>query len=94
MVLSVGLLVFLEYFAVLPDVLPGGRVVLPDQPPVVEVLRLRPPGHCLGEGSEDLLHHGEVLPGVVGLEQGEAEVQLKNYTSYTPDITWLSAAQL
>ena len=36
---------YLEYFAVLPDVLPGGRVVLPDQPPVVEVLRLRPPGH-------------------------------------------------
>ena len=30
------------------------------------------------EGSEDLLHHGEVLPVVVGLEQREPQVQLEH----------------
>ena len=48
----------------------------------------------LGDGAEDLLHHGEVLPVVVGLEQREPEVQLEGDAANTPDVAGLAPAQL
>lgn len=48
----------------------------------------------LGDGAEDLLHHGEVLPIVVGLEQREPEVQLEGDAANTPDVAGLAPAQL
>ena len=46
------------------------------------------------EGSENLLHHGEVLPVVVRLEEGEAEVQLEHDAPHAPNITGLGPAVL
>ena len=46
------------------------------------------------EGSENLLHHGEVLPVVVRLEEGEAEVELEHDASHAPNITGLRPAVL
>jgi len=94
MVFSVTLLIFLDMFAVLPDVLSGGGALLPDQLPGVEVLCLGPPSHRRRERSENLLHHGEMLSVVVRLEQREPEVQLEHYTAYAPNITGLGPSQL
>ena len=33
------------------------------------------------EGAENLLHHGEMFPVVVGLEEREAQVQLEHDTA-------------
>ena len=33
------------------------------------------------EGAENLLHHGEMFPVVVGLKEGEAQVQLEHDTA-------------
>ena len=44
--------------------------------------------------AEYLLHHGEMLPVVVGLEQGEAEVELEGDAADAPDVTRLTPAQL
>ena len=48
----------------------------------------------LREGAEDLLHHGQVLPVVVGLEQREAEVELEGDAADAPDVAGLAPAQL
>ena len=45
-------------------------------------------------GSEYLLHHGEVFPVVVGLEQREAEVELEGNAADAPDVARLRPAQL
>ena len=44
--------------------------------------------------AEYLLHHGEMLPVVVGLEQGEAEVELEGDAADAPDVTRLTPAKL
>ena len=46
------------------------------------------------ERAEDLLHHGEVLPVVVGLEQREPEVQLEGDAANAPDVAGLTPAEL
>lgn len=89
MILGVGLLVFLEQLAVLPDILPRGAVLVPHQLPTVEIFGLRPPRHLWREGPQYFLHHGQMLPVVVGLEECKAQVQLKHDAAYTPDITGL-----
>ena len=83
----------LERLAVLPDVLARRAVLVPHQLSCLEVFCLCParqpgqrwvnggvPGHYSRgwEWSKDLLHHGEVLPVVVGLEESEPEVELKH----------------
>ena len=45
-------------------------------------------------GSEYLLHHGEVFPVVVGLEQRVAEVELEGNAADAPDVARLRPAQL
>ena len=86
---------YLERFAVLPDVLARRAVLVPDQFSCLEVFCLCPagePGQRFVNGrilrhysrgwewSKDLLHHCEVLPVVVGLEECEPEVELKHDT--------------
>ena len=48
----------------------------------------------MGERPEDLLHHGEVLPVVVGLEQREPEVQLEGDAANAPNVAGLTPAKL
>ncbi len=43
--------------------------------------------------SQYLLHHGEVLPVVVGLEEGEAEVQLEHDAPDAPNVAGLGPAE-
>lgn len=43
----------------------------------------------VGYGSEDALHHGEVLAVVVRLEQRDAEVQLEHYAADGPHVAGL-----
>lgn len=38
-------------------------------------------GHPVGNLSEDALHHRQVLPIVVRLEQGDAQIKLKHNTT-------------
>lgn len=42
-----------------------------------------------GKGPKDLLHHGEMLPVVMSLEEGEPKVELKHDAPYAPNVAWL-----
>ena len=65
-------LILVQGPAVLVGVLCLRRRRVPGQPQVLgEMLGLGSPGHVGGHGpGQDLLHHGQVLKVVVGLEQG------------------------
>lgn len=41
------------------------------------------------QGAQDFLHHGQVLPVVVGLEERESEIQLEHDAADAPDVTGL-----
>lgn len=47
----------------------------------------------VGDGAQDPLHHGQVLPVVVRLEQGGAVVQLKHDAADGPHVTRLGPTQ-
>ena len=46
------------------------------------------------QGSKDLLHHGEMLPVIMSLEQGEAQVELEGDAANAPDVTRLTPSEL
>lgn len=48
----------------------------------------------IGDGSQDPLHHGEVLPIVMCLEEGGAVVQLKHDAANRPHVARLGPTQL
>ena len=67
-----------------------GAVMSPPPPRLLTDHLASPVGHR----SEDALHHGQVFPVVVRLEQRQAQIQLEQDTADTPDITWLRPADL
>ena len=70
-------------------------MLVPVQPAVVEVLLL--PGflyHASGEGTENPLHHGQVLPVIVGLKHSDAHVILEHYAPDRPHVARLTPTQL
>jgi len=93
-ILLVALLVILDCLAVFPHVLAGAGMFVPQEATSLEVFSLCPPHHGLGERPEDLLHHGEVLPVVVGLEQREPEVELEGDAANAPNVAGLTPAKL
>ena len=46
------------------------------------------------DGPEDPLHHGQVFPVIMGLEECDAKVQLKHDASDGPHVTRLRPTQL
>merc|ERR1719447_2123078 len=69
--LLVRLLVLLERLAVFSDVFACRTVFVPHEFPSLEVFRLRAPRHRARARSENLFHHGEMLPVVMSLEESE-----------------------
>ena len=45
-------------------------------------------------GAQDALHHGQVFPVVVRLEQRDAEVKLEQYAAHGPHVARLRPPQL
>ena len=61
---------------------------------MIEVFRLRLLAHPVGKGPQDSLHHGQMFPVLMGLEQGDSLVQLVQNTAYGPDVAGLTPSQL
>ena len=86
--------VFLQRSAVSPHIFPVRGAVVPLENSATEMSRPRPGRHLGWYRAQDPLHHGEVLPVLVGLEQGVAQRQLEHDAADGPDVTGLSPAQL
>ena len=87
--------VAVKRFAVRLDVSSVGRLIVPNQSPAgAEIFDLGAVGHLGGQAAKDPLHHGQVLPILVSLEQCDAQRQLEDDATDGPHIAGLGPAQL
>lgn len=84
----------MEGFAIFADISAGRALLVPVQLAMVEVLGLRFARHAVWNRPQDPLHHGQVFPVIVCLEQGDAQVQLEHDTPNGPHVAWLRPPKL
>ena len=86
--------VSVKRLAIVSHVAPTRRLLVPLQAtPTIEILDSCLQAHSTGQTSQDALHHGQVLPIVMGLEQRVPHGQFENYAPDAPNIAGLRPAQ-
>ena len=80
--------------AVLPHILTISAVWIPVEATSLEELDPRVLRHPRGNMTQYSLHHRQVLPVLMGLEQCHTERKLINYAANAPNITGLTPAKL
>ena len=80
--------------AILPDILAVQVIWVPVQAASLEQSDSGPLSHPGWYSAQDPLHHGQVFPVLVGLEESVAECNFEDDAANGPDITGLRPAQL